>query len=118
MKGIPERGNALETEPTLDDTSDYRFENLYRENRIEKRLDSQYPYLDLPFFRICDTFGGKRYPKPLARAGGGFCAFHVARAHRSRGRPAPVGRPQGGAEANETQNVHKSDKRDKTSTYT
>ena len=59
MKGIPERGNALETEPTLDDTSDYRFENLYRENRIEKRLDSQYPYLDLPFFRICDTFGGK-----------------------------------------------------------
>ena len=59
MKGIPERGNALETEPTLDDTSDYRFEKLYRENRIEKRLDSQYPYLDLPFFRICDTFGGK-----------------------------------------------------------
>ena len=49
----------METEPTLDDTSDYRFENLYRENRIEKRLDSQYPYLDLPFFRICDTFGGK-----------------------------------------------------------
>ena len=68
MKGIPERGNALETEPTLDDTSDYRFEKLYRENRIEKRLDSQYPYLDLPFFRICDTFGGKRYKASAAYA--------------------------------------------------
>ena len=84
MKGIPERGNALETEPTLDDTSDYRFEKLYRENRIEKRLDSQYPYLDLPFFRICDTFGGKRYPKPLARAVVGFCASHLSRTHPSR----------------------------------
>mgnify|MGYP000601866310 CR=1 FL=1 len=67
MKGIPERGNALETEPTLDDTSDYRFENLYRENRIEKRLDSQYPYLDLPFFRICDTFDIKSTKKPSCR---------------------------------------------------
>ena len=36
----------------------------------------------------------------------------ISRAHR------PVVRPQGGAEANETQNVHKSDKRDKKSTYT
>ena len=68
MKGIPERGNALETEPTLDDTSDYRFEHLYRENRIEKRLDSQYPYLDLPFFRICDTFDVKRYKASAAYA--------------------------------------------------
>ena len=68
MQGIPGRGNALETEPTLDDAADYRFEKLYRKNSIEKRLDSQYPFLNLPFFRICDTFATKRYKAPAAYA--------------------------------------------------
>ena len=56
MQGILEQGNALETEPTLDDASDYRFENLYRKNSIEKRPHYQYLCLNLPFYRICDTF--------------------------------------------------------------
>lgn len=47
------------TEPTLDDAADYRFDNLYRVNWIEKLPDYQYQCLHLPFYQICDTFGGK-----------------------------------------------------------
>ena len=66
MKGIPERGNALVTEPTLDDAADYRFDNLYRVNWIEKLPDYQYQCLHLPFYQICDTFDGKSGAKPSA----------------------------------------------------
>ncbi len=66
MKGIPERGNALVTELSLDDAADYRFEKLYRKNRIEKTPDYQYHCAYLRFHQIYDTFGGKRYPKPSA----------------------------------------------------
>ena len=44
------------TEPTLDDAADYRFDNLYRVNWIEKLPDYQYQCLHLPFYQICDTF--------------------------------------------------------------
>ena len=54
------------TEPTLDDAADYRFDNLYRVNWIEKLPDYQYQCLHLPFYQICDTFVLKRYPKPSA----------------------------------------------------
>ena len=66
MRGIPERGNALVTEPTLDDAADYRFDNLYRVNWIEKLPDYQYQCLHLPFYQICDTFDRKRYPTTRA----------------------------------------------------
>ena len=49
------------TEPTLDDAADYRFDNLYRVNWIEKLPDYQYQCLHLPFYQICDTFAVKRY---------------------------------------------------------
>ena len=66
MKGIPERGNALETEPSFDDAAGCPFESFYRANRNEKQLDYQYRCAYLPILRICCTFGGKRYPKPSA----------------------------------------------------
>ena len=47
------------TEPTLDDAADYRFDNLYRVNWIEKLPDYQYQCLHLPFYQICDTFAAK-----------------------------------------------------------
>lgn len=47
------------TEPTLDDAADYRFDNLYRVNWIEKLPDYQYQCLHLPFYQICDTFASK-----------------------------------------------------------
>ena len=47
------------TEPTLDDAADYRFDNLYRVNWIEKLPDYQYQCLHLPFYQICDTFVAK-----------------------------------------------------------
>ena len=53
------------TEPTLDDAADYRFDNLYRVNWIEKLPDYQYQCLHLPFYQICDTFGCKRVPKTI-----------------------------------------------------
>ena len=59
MKGISERGNALVTESTLNDAADYRFENLYRKNRIEKTPDYQYQYSYLRFLQIYDTFATK-----------------------------------------------------------
>ena len=68
MKGIPERGNALVTELSLDDAADYRFDNLYRVNWIEKLPDYQYQCLHLPFYQICDTFATKRY-KAIFSAG-------------------------------------------------
>lgn len=46
----------METEPSFDDAANYRFENLYRVNWIEKLPDYQYPCLHLPFYQICDTF--------------------------------------------------------------
>lgn len=49
------------TEPTLDDAADYRFDNLYRVNWIEKLPDYQYQCLHLPFYQICDTFGSKSH---------------------------------------------------------
>ena len=49
------------TEPTLDDAADYRFDNLYRVNWIEKLPDYQYQCLHLPFYQICDTFAYKWY---------------------------------------------------------
>lgn len=48
------------TEPTLDDAADYRFDNLYRVNWIEKLPDYQYQCLHLPFYQICDTFDIKK----------------------------------------------------------
>ena len=48
------------TEPTLDDAADYRFDNLYRVNWIEKLPDYQYQCLHLPFYQICDTFATKK----------------------------------------------------------
>ena len=51
----------METEPSFDDAANYRFENLYRVNWIEKLPDYQYPCLHLPFYQICDTFDVKRY---------------------------------------------------------
>ena len=59
MQGIPERGNDLETEPSFADAANYRFENLYRVNWIEKLPDYQYQCLHLPFYQICDTFDSK-----------------------------------------------------------
>ena len=53
------------TEPTLDDAADYRFDNLYRVNWIEKLPDYQYQCLHLPFYQICDTFVAKRVPKTI-----------------------------------------------------
>ena len=53
------------TEPTLDDAADYRFDNLYRVNWIEKLPDYQYQCLHLPFYQICDTFVLKRVPKTI-----------------------------------------------------
>ena len=47
------------TELSLDDAADYRFDNLYRVNWIEKLPDYQYQCLHLPFYQICDTFGVK-----------------------------------------------------------
>ena len=44
------------TELSLDDAADYRFDNLYRVNWIEKLPDYQYQCLHLPFYQICDTF--------------------------------------------------------------
>ena len=49
----------METEPSFDDAANYRFENLYRVNWIEKLPDYQYPCLHLPFYQICDTFDVK-----------------------------------------------------------
>ena len=49
------------TEPTLDDAADYRFDNLYRVNWIEKLPDYQYQCLHLPFYQICDTFATKSH---------------------------------------------------------
>jgi hypothetical protein len=49
----------LVTELSLDDAADYRFDNLYRVNWIEKLPDYQYQCLHLPFYQICDTFDGK-----------------------------------------------------------
>jgi hypothetical protein len=49
----------LVTEPTLDDAADYRFDNLYRVNWIEKLPDYQYQCFYLRFHQIYDTFGGK-----------------------------------------------------------
>ena len=56
------------TEPTLDDAADYRFDNLYRVNWIEKLPDYQYQCLHLPFYQICDTFVAKRYKASAAYA--------------------------------------------------
>ena len=56
------------TEPTLDDAADYRFDNLYRVNWIEKLPDYQYQCLHLPFYQICDTFAVKRYKASAAYA--------------------------------------------------
>ena len=56
------------TEPTLDDAADYRFDNLYRVNWIEKLPDYQYQCLHLPFYQICDTFATKRYKASAAYA--------------------------------------------------
>lgn len=52
------------TEPTLDDAADYRFDNLYRVNWIEKLPDYQYQCLHLPFYQICDTFEHKISVRP------------------------------------------------------
>lgn len=59
MKDIPGRGNALETEHIVDDSSDCRFENLYREKLNEKLTDYHY-YSYLRFHPIYDTFDTKR----------------------------------------------------------
>lgn len=47
------------TEPTLDDAADYRFDNLYRVNWIEKLPDYQYQCFYLRFHQIYDTFVAK-----------------------------------------------------------
>ena len=57
------------TEPTLDDAADYRFDNLYRVNWIEKLPDYQYQCLHLPFYQICDTFDGKSGKQSRQRRG-------------------------------------------------
>lgn len=56
MRGIPERGNDLETEPSFDDAAGCPFESFYRANRNEKQLDYQYHCAYLPVLRICCTF--------------------------------------------------------------
>ena len=56
------------TELSLDDAADYRFDNLYRVNWIEKLPDYQYQCLHLPFYQICDTFATKRYKASAAYA--------------------------------------------------
>ena len=52
------------TELSLDDAADYRFDNLYRVNWIEKLPDYQYQCLHLPFYQICDTFATKSTTNP------------------------------------------------------
>ena len=66
MRGIPEQGNVLETEPSFDDAAGWPFESFYRANRNEKQPDCQYHCAYLPVLRICCTFDGKSGAKPSA----------------------------------------------------
>ena len=59
MRGIPEQGNVLETEPSFDDAACCPFESFYRANRNEKQPDYQYHCAYLPILRICCTFDAK-----------------------------------------------------------
>ncbi|WP_302449130.1 hypothetical protein [Alistipes shahii] len=65
------------TELSLDDAADYRFDNLYRVNWIEKLPDYQYQCLHLPFYQICDTFAIKRQRYPAGKnRNSAFCRRH------------------------------------------
>ena len=65
------------TEPTLDDAADYRFDNLYRVNWIEKLPDYQYQCFYLRFHQIYDTFATKRQRYPAwENRNSAFCRRH------------------------------------------